>query len=427
MADRSEVDPLLGESTAEANAKTKRALLSYIAASTLYVFAVYLTVPARPAIVLAASSNDAGGAAVFSGFVDSFEAILCFITAPLLGSLGDNVGRIPIFLFCVGVEALTLLLIALYRHSLPGLFAANMLIAISKSAITSLTAAIADISRTAEASTRSFALLGAAENVSITLGPFLGGLIVAVSFYAAPFLIGAGILIVSLPILAKRPESRQVSPTLQSMWLTVQTTRLESPFKKVRLALLETPALTLLTLAFIFESLAEDGTYGVLFYFAKGAVGWTSTDFGIYVSVTGLASMTAQFALTPLFVRLFGERIVIISGFLFNGLRFLIIANSTSNWMLWWSVIFGIPYFASRPQIKAVLARQVSQERQGRLQGSLSAVNSLATVMSSLSIGGLFAVCNRFGVPGAVFYGTTAMTVLSAYLAHLGFANPTLN
>lgn len=422
----SELDALLGGNSTEADAKTKRTLLSYIAACTWYVFAVYLTVPARPALILAAAAGDAGGAAIFNGFVDSFQAILCFVTAPLLGSLGDNVGRIPIFLFCVTVEVIILYLIAIFRKSLTGLFISLSLIAISKSSITSLTAAIADIANTRESSTRAFALLGAAENISITLGPFLGGLIVSVSFYAMPFLLGATILLLSLPFLAKLPESRDGSPSLQTLWQTVRSTRLESPLQKVKIALLETRALTLLTVSFVLESLAEDGTYGVIYYYAQGAVGWTSKDFGIYVSVAGLASMMSQFALTPLFVRLFGERNVIIGGFLSNGVRFFIIAVSSKNWILWASIVFGIPYFAARPQIKAVLSRQVSQERQGRLQGSLSAVNSLVSVMSSLCIAALFAISNSLGVPGAVFYGTTAMTVVAAYLAHLGLAHSTL-
>jgi len=113
---------------------------------------------ARPAVVTLLSAS-------FS--------LVQFLFAPLLGRLSDSVGRRPIMLFTIAVNALGYTLFGLAQN-LPMLFAARITSGFGSANLGTAQAIIADIT-TKENRAKGMGLLGAAFGLGFIFGPAIGG------------------------------------------------------------------------------------------------------------------------------------------------------------------------------------------------------------------------------------------------------------
>lgn len=235
--------------------------------------AVAHTLPARPALILEAAA-DAPQAALFTGLVDAVQAIVHTLTAPLLGSLADVAGRVPVLSACVFVEAVALLVVGVLHASLPGQLAGYTLAAASDAALVICFAAIADLAIDNDASTRGYALLGAAQGAAVMLGPVLGGLTATSITTAAPLYISGILLIIAIPALVRIPDPRPPGASSVSFWQSARRTAGDNPFVKIRDTLLITNALALLSTAYAVYQFAQAAILSMMYLYSNAAAGW---------------------------------------------------------------------------------------------------------------------------------------------------------
>jgi DHA1 family tetracycline resistance protein-like MFS transporter len=126
-------------------------------------------------------------------------ALLSFLSAPLLGSLSDKIGRRPVLLISIASSALGWLIFASAK-SIWVLFIGRIIDGLAAGNITSVQSALADIAKSDKERTLNMGLFGALFGIGFIIGPALGGLLSKIST-TTPFWF-VGILALSNVIFA---------------------------------------------------------------------------------------------------------------------------------------------------------------------------------------------------------------------------------
>ncbi len=117
-------------------------------------------------------------------------SLVQFLFAPLLGRLSDSVGRRPIMLFTIAINAIGYMLFGL-ATSLPMLFLARITSGFGSANLGTAQAIIAD-STTPETRAKGMGIIGAAFGLGFILGPAIGGLFGQYGLSIPPF-VAAGL------------------------------------------------------------------------------------------------------------------------------------------------------------------------------------------------------------------------------------------
>jgi MFS transporter, DHA1 family, tetracycline resistance protein len=178
------------------------------------------------------------------------------------------------------------------------------------------------------------------------------------------------------------------------------------------------PQVFALAVVFFLVALAQFSLNSTFVLYADYRYHWGPQEVGYTLALVGVCSAIVQAGLVRKAVPRFGERRVMLAGLLFGISGFLTLGFATN------SVIFvlAIPLLAlaglGGPTTQAIITRQVDPHEQGRLQGAISSLSSLATIFGPFVFSQTFAffigTSAPIHLPGAAF-------ILSASLLCLGF------
>lgn len=417
-----------------------RILRRLLVAVVLFITATAMTIPVRPRLILDAASNDSSLASYYSGMVDSLQAILTIFTAPLFGAVSDVVGRKPILVLSHLGELTGLLVVASCPSSLAFQFPAYMLIAVTNSYVTTANTIVADLSNIASAdmgaddarvsSTANFGYLGAAFGVSFLIGPTLGGLIEDYWYLASSFHVACVLIVIAVAYVATfLPETKQrtiaeqpssstealqptaswwrrtgtnVSTTAREVTDAIRATQI-NPLPRARRIFAANEAMTWIAITIATASLAQGGLNAIMFLYLNKKLGWDTKETGFFLSMVGLSVLIAQGLLAPLAVRLIGEVPTILMAYALSALHYLLYALANTTETMYFALFIGMFGFTVDPVLKGLLARQVSIDSQGSLQGSLSAITSVVRPVAPVISSALFGFGNAIGRPGLPF------------------------
>ncbi len=155
-------------------------------------------------------------ASVMTLLLASF-AMAMFLSNPLLGRLSDHIGRRPVLIASLFVNALAHLWFA-FSDDIIQMYAARILAGLAAGNTGVIQAIIADRVASAERA-RYMGLFGAAIGTGFVAGPALGGLLSGVGsgpLHQAPFLLAAGFSFLALALSIRIKESaahRQMTPS----------------------------------------------------------------------------------------------------------------------------------------------------------------------------------------------------------------------
>jgi len=146
---------------------------------------------------------------------------------------------------------------------------------------------------------------------------------------------------------------------------------------------------------------------------------WRPVTIGISLAGFGLLHALAQaFLVGPLTERL-GEKRALFIGMTADAAAYLLIAVTTIGWM----AFLLLPLFClggvSMPALQSLLTARVDGDHQGRLQGVLASMTSLASIFGPLAISSLYFVSRAtfpglVWVVGAVLYALTIPLIAGA-------------
>lgn len=374
--------------------RSKFAFPLILATVTLDAVGIGLVMPIIPRLLREVGhTGDLGWR--FGAFLGLY-ALMQFLCSPVLGAISDKLGRRPVLLVSLAGAAIDYVFMA-FAPTLAWLFVGRAIAGITGANMAVAQAYLADITPEAQRARR-FGLFSAMFGIGFILGPvmggFLGGVWVRAPFLAAAALNGLNLLMAFfvLPESHKGLAENRGKPLHLAGFNPLASLRWAAAF----------PALMPLMIAFMALHIVGEvgGTIWVLYGEDKFAwdpwtIGFSLAGFGVFTA------LTQAFVAGPLAERV-GERKALTIGIIADAFAYIAIALATKGWM----AFLLLPMFClggvGQPSIQSLLSRQVGEDQQGRLQGVLASLASLASVIGPVVIAQIY-FSSRGVFPGLVW------------------------
>jgi DHA1 family tetracycline resistance protein-like MFS transporter len=336
------------------------------------------------------------------GLILAAYAAMQFLLSPILGLLSDRYGRRPVLLVSLAGSAIDYLVMA-FAPNLWVLVIGRLIAGATSANMAVASAYIADITEEKDRAQR-FSWMSAAFGIGFIVGPALGGLM-STWFLHAPFLAAAvlnGLNLVLAYFMLK--ESRV--PSREKLEASAL-----NPFGPLRWAF-SFPALAPLLAMFLIFAINGDipGTIWVLYGAEKFS--WDGVTVGLSLTVFGVVSTLAQAFITGPLTKWLGERRTMAVGVTADAVAFLLIGLATE----WWMPFALSPLFAlggvGLPALQSMMSAEVSEDRQGELQGVLASAMSLTSIIGPLLATGVYFWTKPFFI-GAVWILAAALYLLA--------------
>ncbi|MDB5622488.1 MAG: tetracycline resistance efflux pump [Devosia sp.] len=396
----------------QAATRSRLTLTCILITILLDMIGVGIIVPVLPELLEQLTGGSVAQAAVIGGYLVFAYAFMQFVFSPVLGNLSDRYGRRPVLLCSLLGLTFDYLMMSIAPF-VWYLFIGRIIAGIAGAAVATATAYMADITPPHKRTQR-FGLIGAAFGLGFIIGPVIGGELgefgPRVPFYAAAalafanFLFGLLVLPESLPKTSRRKFD----------------IRRANPFGAIA-ALRQYPlVLWLLAILFAF-SLAAQSLPSVFSYFTVEVFRFTSSNIGRSLGAFGIGFAICQAFLVGPLVKRLGETPVVFVGLLAAITAFAGVAFTDEVFYLYVFIMIGAVSGLAAPAINGILSRQVPDNAQGELQGSVNAANSLATVLGPLAATQIFSYFTNSAdapgyFPGAPFLAASVCVIVALVL-----------
>ncbi len=372
-----------------------------------------LIIPVLPDLIKELIDGSLSQAAIYGGYLTATYAVMQFVFAPVLGGLSDMYGRRPVLLFSLfgfGLDYLFLF----FAPTIGWLFVGRAIAGITGASITTASAYIADIS-TNENRAKNFGMIGAAFGIGFIIGPAIGGLLGSFGT-RIPFLVAAGLTLLnwlygyfvlpeSLPLENRRPFDIKRANPLGSL-----------------LQLKKHPSLGGLIIAFFFIYIASHAIQSNWGFYGIEKFGWSEKMIGLSLGFVGLLIGIVQGGLIRYINPKIGDEKSVYYGLTLYALGMLGLAFASETWMVF---AILIPYCLGGicgPALQSIITKNVAPNEQGELQGALTSLISVTTIIGPMVMTGLFSHFTRKDTtiyfPGMPFILGAVLMLASVFIAY---------
>lgn len=356
----------------------------------LDVIGIAIIMPVLPAFLQELTGDDVSTAAIDGGWLLLIYSAMQFLFAPLIGNLSDRFGRRPILLISVLTFAIDNLICAA-ATSFWMLFIGRALAGFSGGSFATCSAYIADISND-RTRARNFGLIGIAFGVGFTIGPVIGGLLGEFG-PRVPFL-GAGLLSLANFIAAwfLLPETLERHNRRAFDW------RRANPLGALRQMRHYSGVGWILLVMFLYW-LSHAVYPSVWSFVSTYRYGWSEAQIGLSLGLFGIcAALVMVFAL-PRLIPVLGEWRTSLLGICFSCLGLAGYAFSWEGWMVYAVILLTTIENVADPALRSIASAKVPPSAQGELQGAMTSMTSLTTIIGPAIFTQLF---SRFTGEGAI-------------------------
>ena len=380
------------------------------------VLGIGIIIPVLPKILLELTGKGLSEASQLSGYLMASYAVMQFVFSPIIGGLSDKYGRRPVILASLFGFFLDYMILV-YAPTMAWLFIGRILAGITGASFTTATAYIADISNN-ENRSKNFGMVGAAFGLGFIIGPPIGGILGSIGT-RVPFMFAAGLALVNaLYGYFILPESLSKENRRAFDW------KRANPVGSLR-NLGRYPALVGLVGALFCLQIAGQTHPSTWSYFTMKVFNWNSDQVGWSLAFVGLMVAIVQGGLNRIINPKIGDRNSVIIGLLFYGAGFILFSLATKGWMMYIFMIpFGLGGIAG-PALQSLITKQVAPNEQGELQGGITSLQSLTTIIGPLVASNLFSYYSdgkdHFQFPGAAFFMAGVLTFLALGVALKSF------
>ncbi|MFN6380293.1 MAG: TCR/Tet family MFS transporter [Flavobacteriales bacterium] len=394
--------------------RNQNAALTFIFITLLIdVIGIGIIIPVLPKLIVEVGGGGMSDAALMGGLLISAFSVMQFIFSPFLGNLSDHYGRRPILLISLFGFGLDYILMA-FAPTLGWLFVGRIIAGIMGASFTTASAYIADVSAP-EKRAQNFGLIGAAFGLGFIIGPFLGGWLgqygTRVPFIGAAILTLLNWLFGFFILPESLPEDKRRKFDVAKV----------NPFNAFS-SIAKFPVILGLVASLIVIYIASHATQSTWSFFTIERFQWSEKEVGYSLAVVGiLVSIVQGLLIRVINPRLGAERSVYV-GIILYAIGFFLFSFANTGWMMF---VFLIPYCLggiSGPALQGIMSSQVPDNQQGELQGALTSLISITSIVGPLIMTSIFAYFTKdtafYYFPGAAFFLGGVLTLISGYLAY---------
>jgi len=397
--------------------KGKNAIWFIFLTLLIDVIGIAVIIPVVPKLIEDLTHEGIDRASVYGGWLIFAYAVMQFLFSPVLGGLSDRFGRRPILLCSLIGMAIDYLFQA-YAPSLAWLFVGRALAGIAGASFTTASAYIADVS-SPEKRAQNFGLIGVAFGLGFVIGPLIGGYFakygarvpfkIAAALAFANFLYGYFIL----------PESLLENNRRKFEWQRA------NPIGSL-LQLKKYPVISGLIVTLTLVYLGSHAVQSTWTYYTMFKFQWTEQQVGLSLGVIGILVMFVQGFLIRKTIPLIGLSKSIVYGLLLYIIGMVLFAFATTSWMMYAIIPVYCLGGTAGPALQSVISSQVQPDQQGELQGGLTSLMSLTSILGPLIMNNLFAY---YSSSNAIVYFPGMPYFVGAFLfiAGLLLALPTIH
>lgn len=394
---------------------SKKAAIGFIFITLLIdVMGWGLIIPVMADLIAQLKQIPVNKASTYGAILLSVFAVTQFLFAPVIGNLSDKYGRRPILLLSLlgfGIDYIILALAPAYGW----LFIGRVIAGITGASFTTATAYIADVSTDETSRAKNFGMIGAAFGLGFVLGPALGALL-ATWGIRAPFYAAAALCLLNcLYGYFFLPESLSKESRRAFDW------KRANPFGSLKF-LTSHPEIGGLAISFFLIYLGAQAVQGNWNFFTIYRFNWSEKMVGISLAVVGVLVGAVQAGLTRVVNPRIGNEKSIYLGLSLYTLGLVLFAFATQGWMMF---AFLIPYCLGGicgPSLQSVISGHVPANQQGELQGALTSLMSLTTIIGPLIMNSTFAFFTTdkapFYFPGIHFLIGSVCMMLSIVITY---------
>lgn len=392
----------------------RRAAVLFIFVTVLIdILSFGIIIPVLPHLIIELVGGSIAHAAVWAAAFGTLFMLMQFVFSPIQGALSDRFGRRTVILissFGLGVDFIVMALAPVLWL----LFIGRAVSGVCAASFSTANAYIADTTPR-EKRAAAFDLLGAAFAIGFIVGPALGGFLGHISirlpFWCAAclsllnFCYGFFVLPESLPAERRsaRIEWRHANP-LGSLVL-----------------LRRYPQVFALAAVFFLMALAQFSINSTYVLYTDYRYGWGPQVVGYTLGLVGLCTGIVQGLLVRRLMPRLGERRMMLIGLAFVVCGYLVFGLAANQWVF----VAAIPLLCmgglAGPAAQSLVTHQVDATEQGRLQGALTSLQSLAGVFGPAVFANLFALfigkhAPTTHLPGIAFVLAGALSLAALFL-----------
>ena len=391
--------------------KHRHALMFVVFVVLIDAIGFGIILPVMPQLIMSLSDVSLAEASRIGGFLMFTYAAVQFFAAPILGNLGDRYGRRPVLLFSLAAFSIDSLFMAV-APTLFWIFIARLIAGVASSTFSLAYAFVTDITPQEKRAQR-FGMIGAAFGGGFIFGPVIGGILgefgPRIPFYAAAALAfinlvyGYFVMGESLSEEHRRPfELKRANPV--------------GAIKHLR----KYPIVLGLAFAYFLYMIGHASLPSTFTYYTIEKFAWSESQIGLALGFAGVFMILVQAFLIRWAIPAMGAYNAGILGMLTVIIGFCGYAFSTAGWQLYpWMALAALSGFVT-PALQSIMTSQIPANAQGELQGALSSLNSITSIIGPLFMTQLFAAFTGpsapFYFPGVAFFAAAVLSALCMFI-----------
>lgn len=377
-----------------------------------------IIIPVFPKLVSEMIHGSMSDASLYAGWMMFAFSFMQFMFSPILGNLSDQFGRRPVLLFSLFGFGIDYIFLA-FAPSIAWLFVGRIIAGITGASFTTAAAYIADIS-TPEKRAQNFGMIGAAFGLGFIIGPVIGGLLGQFGS-RVPFIAAAVLTLINwLYGYFVLPESLSVEHRRKFDWKRANPIGALMHLKKY-------PVIIGLVESLVLIYIASHAVQSNWAFFTIEKFQWNEAWVGYSLGFAGLMIGIVQGGLIRFINPKIGDRNSVYLGLSLYAVGFLLFAFASQGWMMF---AILVPYCLggiAGPALQGIMSGQVPPNEQGELQGALTGLISVTSIIGPPLMTNLFSFftgnSTPFYFPGAPFFMAAILTVLSVFFATKSLAN----
>lgn len=390
-----------------------KALLFIFITMLLDVVGLGIIIPVLPKLIAELVNSNLSEASSWGGILMGTYAAMQFLFAPVIGGLSDSFGRRPVLLASLFAFGLDYILLG-FATNIGWLFVGRLIAGITGASYSTATAYISDISEP-DKKAQNFGLIGAAFGLGFILGPILGGIMGSfgsrIPFFASAALslmnciYGYFVLPESLPDKDRRAFDIKRA----------------NPFGSL-IQLRKYPKIVGLVLCLFIVYVAGHANQSSWVYITMEKFNWDEKMVGLSLGWVGLTVGLVQGGLSRIIIPKIGQVQSVYIGLLIAFVGYFLFAFATQGWMMFAIMTFFAFSGIAMPSIQSIISNQVPKNEQGEVQGTLTSLISLSSIIGPLLMNNLlfhyFSNEETFCYfPGAPFLMAGILVLISIFIA----------